>query len=248
MVLIVQCLDEAAPQLWRTRVNVAPKCAVEGRFHYIHQCAGSEKRPVLSTYEEKVSVFAGVVIQADECQTQLRFVVADRRNVAVVDFAEVAFEVALNLAGKRQVLRNVRPFEVEPKARGPRLDMNFGILRRAGVEGRVRSRIQPYAGEWEVIAVGITAVVDDRSLDEAVRSKRDRARFYASEGTGLGGIDREHPDRTHRRCHRSWGRLHLTRYPRRIRWLLLGRGLRRGFRTRLGRRHRLPSHRRRRRR
>src|ERR1700733_853365 len=191
MVPLLQRLDEAAPQLWRTRPNVAPKCAVEGGFDDIHQCAGSEKRPVLSTYEEKVSVFAGVVIEADVCQTQLRFVVADRRNVAVVDFAEVALEVALDLAGKRQVLRNVRPFEVEPKARGPRLDVDFGILRRAGVEGRVRSRIQPYAGEWEVITIGVTAVVDDRSFDEAVRSKRDRARFYASQGTALGGIDRE---------------------------------------------------------
>ncbi len=118
-----------------------------------------------------------MVIQADICQTQLRFVAADRRYVAVVDFAEITFEVALDLAGQRQVLRHVRPFHVEPKARRPRLDVNLRILGGAGVEGRVRSSSQPYTGKREVIAIGVAAVMDDCRLDEAVRRERDRASF-----------------------------------------------------------------------
>src|SRR6202167_5552724 len=123
VVRLAQRLDEAAAQLWRTLVGVAPKCAIEGGFQDIDQRAGSEKRPVLSADEENVGGIAGVVIHADEGQTQLRFIAADRGNVAVVDLAEVAFEVALDLAGQRQVLRHVGPFEVEPKTRGARLDV-----------------------------------------------------------------------------------------------------------------------------
>ncbi len=80
-------------------------------------------------------------------------IAADRRNVAVVDFAEVAFEVPLDLAGQRKVLRHVRPFEVEPKARRPRLDVDLGIFGWAGVEGRVRPGSQPYTGKRKVIAI-----------------------------------------------------------------------------------------------
>ena len=73
-----------------------------------------------------------MVVQPHIGQTQSRLIVANRGNVRVVDFGEVAFEVALDLAGQRQVFRRVRPFQVEAKARGPRLDVELGILRRAG--------------------------------------------------------------------------------------------------------------------
>src|SRR5208282_1935890 len=103
-----------------------------------------------------------------------------RGDVAVVDFAEVAFEVALDLASQRQVLRHVRPFEVEPKARGPRLDVDLGILRGAGIEGRVGPGSQPYTGKRKVIAIRIAAVMHDRRLDETVRGKRDRPNLDSS--------------------------------------------------------------------
>src|ERR1700691_2313444 len=174
----MQRVDESAPQLWRTAVSVAPKCAVERRFHDVHQCAGSEKRPVLSADEEKVGTVAGMVIKANEGQAQLWHIAPDRGNVAVVDFAEVALEIAFDLAGQRQILRGIRPFEIEPKARGPRLDVELGILCWAGAQNI--PRIQPYSRKGEVVAIGVAAVMDWRRLDEAVRSERDRTRFYAT--------------------------------------------------------------------
>src|SRR5271154_1484813 len=171
MVLLTQRLDESAPQLWRTAVSVAPKCAVERRFDDVHQCARSEKRPVLSTDEENVGMLAGMPIEPDEGQTQLRHIAADRGNVTVVDFAEVAFEVALDLAGQRDVLRNVRPFEIESKARGARLNVDLGILGRASAQNI--PGIQPYARKRKVIAIGTAAVMNERRLHEAVRRKRD---------------------------------------------------------------------------
>src|SRR5580658_4697417 len=169
---LIQRPDEASPQLRRTLPDVAPERTVECGFHYIFQRARSEKRPVLPPDKENVEGVAGVVIETDECQTQLRLIAADRRNVAVVDFAEVAFEVSLDLAGQRQILRNVRPFQVEPKARGPRLDVDLGVLGRTGVEGRVGSGIQPYARKRKVVAIGIAAVMDECRFDKTVRCQR----------------------------------------------------------------------------
>src|SRR5271155_3804426 len=211
MVRFTQRLDDAPAQLWRTSISVAPKCAIEGGFHYIHQRAGTEKRPVLTTEEEDVGRIAGVPIQADVGQTQLRLIVANRGNVAVVDFAEVAFEVALNLAGDRYVLRNVRPFKVDAKARGARLDVDLGILgwaRAQNIPG-----IQPYGWKREVIAVGVAAIVHNRSLDEAVRRKRDGTRLNAGQAASLRRVDREHPDRNHRVYHRRRRLRQFAGYP-----------------------------------
>ena len=83
-----------------------PNSAIDRGFHDIHQRAGPEQRPVLPALEEDVGLLAGVVIHAHVGQTQLRHAASNRRNVAVVDFAEVAFKVAFDLAGQSQFLGN----------------------------------------------------------------------------------------------------------------------------------------------
>src|ERR1019366_10397725 len=49
-----QLFHEAQTQLWRALVNVAPVGAIECGLEKVHHCAGAEKRPVLSGFEEDV--------------------------------------------------------------------------------------------------------------------------------------------------------------------------------------------------
>ena len=55
-------------------------------------------------------------------------IAANRGDVAVIHFAEVAFVVAFHPAGEGQLWGSVRPLEVGPDASGTRFEVEFGIV------------------------------------------------------------------------------------------------------------------------
>jgi hypothetical protein len=126
-------------------------------------------------------LLAGVVIQADEGQTQSAVDCCESRKRR-----RLSTSVKLPSKSPSILPVSVSFFDMSghskfiPKRVERALTWTSGSFGWAGVKSRVAPGIQPYAGKREVIAIGVAAVVDDRRLNKAVRRKRDRARFYAS--------------------------------------------------------------------
>src|SRR5580700_10406937 len=69
---------------------------------------------------------------------------------------------------------SVRFFDISGHSRLSPKRVERGVQGWAGIKGRVRPGIQPYAGKWKVVAIGVAAVMDERRLDKAIRRERDR--------------------------------------------------------------------------
>src|ERR1035441_6204652 len=116
-----------------TITDVAIVSAKECGFEEVGQSARSEERPVLSAFKIEVRVFAGGIIHAHVGQAQTEGIASQRRDVAVMRNAEVAFKVGFDPARKSQLRGRIRPLKVCAKTRATRLDVEFGVFRRASV-------------------------------------------------------------------------------------------------------------------
>src|ERR1039457_6422955 len=91
-----QLLNPADHHLRGTFIDVAIVSAKECGFEEVGQSARSEERPVLSAFKIEVRVFAGGIIHAHVSQAQTEGIASQRRDVAVMRNAEVAFKVGFD--------------------------------------------------------------------------------------------------------------------------------------------------------